>query len=80
MVFWLFGAFILLCGTTHILSIWVLWHPNYYTEGVVKALTAVASIGTALMVIRLMPQALQFPSPQPVARSQRQARGSQCQA
>ena len=63
-VFWLFGAFILLCGTTHLLSIWVLWHPNYYTEGAVKALTAIASIGTALMVVKLMPEALQFPSPQ----------------
>jgi PAS domain S-box-containing protein len=63
MVFLLFGAFILLCGTTHILSIWVLWHPNYYFEGVVKAMTAVASIGTMIMTVRLMPQALAIPSP-----------------
>ena len=63
MVFWLFGAFILLCGTTHLLSIWVLWHPTYYLEGFIKAATAVASIGTAIMVVRLMPEALLFPSP-----------------
>ncbi len=63
MVFWLFGAFILLCGTTHVLSIWVLWHPSYYTEGVIKAMTAIASIGTAIMVVKLLPQALTFPSP-----------------
>ncbi len=62
-VFWLFGAFILLCGTTHLLSIWVLWHPDYYVEGFVKAATAIASIGTAIMVVRLMPEALLFPSP-----------------
>ncbi len=64
LVFLLFGAFILLCGTTHIFSIWVLWHPNYYAEGVVKALTAIASVGTLIMIVRLMPQALAFPSPE----------------
>ncbi len=63
MVFLLFGAFILLCGTTHIMSIWVLWHPSYYTEGVIKAMTAIASIGTMIMTVRLMPQALAIPSP-----------------
>ncbi|MGZ6040754.1 MAG: sensor histidine kinase, partial [Asticcacaulis sp.] len=61
--FWFFGAFILLCGTTHVLSIWVLWHPNYYFEGVVKAMTAVASIGTLLALIPIVPQALALPSP-----------------
>ncbi|MGZ3298898.1 MAG: PAS domain S-box protein, partial [Asticcacaulis sp.] len=61
--FWFFGAFILLCGTTHLLSIWVLWHPNYYFEGVVKAMTAVASIGTLLALIPIVPQALALPSP-----------------
>ena len=62
-VFWLFGAFILLCGTTHILSIWVLWHPDYYVEGAIKALTAIASIGTFFALIPLVPQALAIPSP-----------------
>ncbi len=63
MVFLLFGAFILLCGATHVLSIWVLWHPTYYFEGAVKAMTAIASIGTMIMTVRLMPQALAIPSP-----------------
>ncbi|HVZ29446.1 MAG TPA: ATP-binding protein, partial [Asticcacaulis sp.] len=57
-------AFILLCGSTHILSIWVLWHPNYYTEGVIKALTAVASLGTLVMIIKMMPEIIHFPSPE----------------
>jgi PAS domain S-box-containing protein len=61
--FWLFGAFILLCGTTHVLSIWVLWHPDYYAEGAVKAATALASIGTFLALIPMVPQALTIPSP-----------------
>jgi two-component system sensor kinase FixL len=62
-VFVLFGAFILLCGCTHLLSIWVLWHPNYIFEGWVKAATAVTSIATLIMIVRLMPQALAVPSP-----------------
>jgi PAS domain S-box-containing protein len=64
LVFWLFGAFILLCGTTHVLSIWVLWKPTYYTEGVIKAMTAVASIGTLIMTVRMMPEAVGLPSPE----------------
>ncbi|MDE3060661.1 MAG: PAS domain S-box protein [Pseudomonadota bacterium] len=62
-VFWLFGAFILLCGTTHLMSIWVLWHPDYAFEGVIKAMTALASIGTFIVMIRLMPQIMKLPSP-----------------
>jgi PAS domain S-box-containing protein len=62
-VFVLFGAFILLCGCTHLLSIWVLWHPNYIFEGWVKAATAIISIATLVMVIRLMPRLLTLPSP-----------------
>ena len=67
LVFVLFGAFILLCGTTHALSIWVLWHPDYYFEGVIKAMTAVVSIATLAMMIRMLPQALRLPSPAQLA-------------
>ena len=67
LVFALFGAFILLCGTTHALSIWVLWHPDYYFEGFVKALTAVVSIATLVMMVRMLPQALNLPSPRQLA-------------
>lgn len=63
-VFWLFGAFILLCGTTHLLSIWVLWHPDYAVEGVVKAATALASIATLVATIKIVPAALRLVSPE----------------
>jgi len=62
-VFILFGAFILLCGSTHLLSIWVLWYPNYAFEGIVKALTAIVSIITFFMLLKLIPKALLLPSP-----------------
>jgi len=62
-MFSLFGLFILSCGTTHLLSIVTLWHPVYRLEGVVKAITALASVPTAFLLVKLMPQAIALPSP-----------------
>lgn len=62
-IFLLFGVFIVSCGTTHILEIWTLWHPTYWLSGSVKAITAIASLFTALQLIPLVPQALALPSP-----------------
>src|SRR6202043_2147851 len=59
----MFAAFILACGTTHILSIWDIWHSAYRLEGVVKAITAALSIVTAIATIRLAPVALNIASP-----------------
>ncbi len=57
-VFWLFGAFILLCGLTHLLAVWVLWHADYYVEGYVKAATAAVSITSLIATIIVLPKAL----------------------
>ncbi|BAY79191.1 PAS/PAC sensor signal transduction histidine kinase (plasmid) [Nostoc linckia NIES-25] len=62
-VFLLFGAFILACGTGHLMEIWTLWHPDYWIAGALKALTAIISIYTAFALIYLIPQALALPSP-----------------
>jgi PAS domain S-box-containing protein len=61
-VFWLFAAFILLCGTGHWLDLLTLWVPAYGAEGVVKAATAVVSLATAAALWPLMPAALALPS------------------
>src|SRR5579863_130605 len=58
----LFALFIFACGTTHLLSILVLWVPAYGLEGAVKALTAAASIFTALALWPLLPKLLTMPS------------------
>src|ERR1700678_1535438 len=42
----LFAAFIMACGTTHLLSVVTLWVPLYWVEGWSKAVTAVLSIVT----------------------------------
>ncbi len=61
-IFLLFGAFIVLCGTTHIFEIWTLWHPNYWLSGFTKAITALVSLYTAVMLVQLVPQVLAIPS------------------
>lgn len=61
-IFLLFGLFILACGTTHIMSIWTLWNPDYWVEGGIKVLTAAASLGTAAALWHVMPLALSLPS------------------
>ena len=66
-IFILFGAFILSCGTTHLFSIWTLWHPDYWLAGLLKAITALISLYTALTLIPLVPQALKLRSPQYLA-------------
>jgi PAS domain S-box-containing protein len=62
-IFILFGAFILLCGITHVISIWTIWHPDYWLDGVFKLATAFVSLGSAIIVWRIMPLLLGLPSP-----------------
>ncbi|AFY95870.1 sensor histidine kinase [Chamaesiphon minutus] len=66
-IFNLFGAFIILCGTTHLLEVWTLWHPVYWLSGTVKAATGIVSAYTALVLVKLIPQALLLPSPAQLA-------------
>ena len=62
-VFLLFSAFIVACGTTHLMAIWTLWHPVYWLSGAVKLTTAIVSLTTAVLLVRLAPQALLLTSP-----------------
>jgi PAS domain S-box-containing protein len=62
-VFWAFAVFIMACGLTHVMSIYTLWVPIYGIEGIVKAVTAVASVFTAGALWSLLPKILTIPSP-----------------
>jgi signal transduction histidine kinase/CheY-like chemotaxis protein len=62
-IFWAFAFFITACGFTHVMSIVTLWVPIYGIEGLIKALTAIASIITAVMLWPLLPRVLSLPSP-----------------
>ncbi|CAO3422878.1 sensor histidine kinase [Azospirillum endophyticum] len=67
----LFALFIVACGTTHFLSVWTLWTPDYVLEGLVKLLTAFASLATAAALWWLMPRLLALPSPRELEASNR---------
>lgn len=58
----LFAAFVLACGTTHVLSVVTLWVPIYVEQGILKAITAAISLATALVLWPLLPVALKAPT------------------
>jgi PAS domain S-box-containing protein len=62
-IFLLFGTFIVACGTGHLIDVVTLWYPIYWVSGLIKALTAIVSLYTALVLFPLIPQALALPSP-----------------
>ncbi|PWB80682.1 MAG: hybrid sensor histidine kinase/response regulator [Candidatus Methylomirabilota bacterium] len=62
-VFLFFAVFIVACGTTHLMALWTLWSPLYWLDAAVKAVTAAASVVTAVALWPLIPKALALPSP-----------------
>ncbi len=62
-IFILFGAFILSCGTSHIVEIWTLWHPDYWLYGILKSITALISLYTAFSLLPIIPVIIDLPSP-----------------
>src|SRR5882757_2337459 len=63
-MFLCFGTFIMACGTTHAMEVWTLWHGTYWLSGAIKAVTAMASVPTAILLLYLVPHAVALPSPQ----------------
>lgn len=63
-VFFLFSAFIILCGLGHLLEVWTLWHPAYWLTGIESAFTALVSCYTALQMVNLLPQFLALRTPE----------------
>lgn len=61
-IVWLFFAFILSCGITHGFEAAIFWWPAYRLTGLLKAVTAIASVATVIALIRVMPVALTIPS------------------
>jgi PAS domain S-box-containing protein len=59
----MFAAFIMACGTTHLMGAIVLWRPLYGLDALLKAATAFISVITAIALWPLIPHALKLPSP-----------------
>ena len=58
----MFGLFILGCGTTHLMEVWDVWHGSYLVAGVIKAVTAVVSLATAVLLVPLLPRVISLPA------------------
>ncbi|SCW60558.1 MULTISPECIES: sensor histidine kinase [unclassified Pseudomonas] len=74
-----FGAFILACGTSHVMEILTIWQPYYWLSALVKVITAIASVITAILLVRLVPAALKIPSPQQLAKVNEELREAQAE-
>ena len=51
------------CGTSHLVSAIVIWEPIYGISAVVKAITALASVATGIVIWFVLPFFLRLPSP-----------------
>ncbi|HJV81193.1 hypothetical protein [Noviherbaspirillum sp.] len=61
-IFTLFSMFIFYRGTTHLLSVWTIWRPDYWLDASVRVITAAVSVFTAIVLWPLIPKALRLPS------------------
>jgi len=57
-----FGVFIVACGLTHFMEIVTVWKPYYPISAIIKAITALASVPTALILFRVAPKIVQLPT------------------
>ena len=67
-LFWLFGAFIIFCGSTHFVDFLTFQYPAYRFLGLMKALTALVSCATVMVMIPLAPRALSMRFPEELER------------
>lgn len=61
-VLYLFSAFIIACGVTHLFGIATMWSALYAAEGIGKVITATISVITAILLWPLLPPLLNSPS------------------
>jgi PAS domain S-box-containing protein len=69
--FWAFGLFIVSCGLTHFLEIVTVWQPVYWLAAAAKILTAVSSVGTAIVFFAAAEDIASFARAVRLASSQR---------
>jgi len=75
-LFIFFSIFIVTCGLTHWFAVWNIWHADYWTEGIVKVVTALASLPTALLLWRALPKIIALPSHEAMARANSDLEGA----
>ncbi|QKJ31873.1 PAS domain-containing protein [Mucilaginibacter mali] len=61
-IIWLFVAFIILCGSTHLIDAIIFWWPAYRLSALVRFATAVVSVFTLYATYKIMPLVLSLRS------------------
>ena len=79
-IFLLFGAFILACGTTHLMDAIIFWWPAYRLAGMIKLITAIASWATVFALFPIIPKALTLRSPNAMEEEVKRRTGELAQA
>src|SRR5437879_8402500 len=54
-IFWLFIAFIMLCGTTHLVDAIIFWWPAYRLSALIRFATAIVSVFTVYALYKTIP-------------------------
>jgi hypothetical protein len=54
----MFAAFTIARGTTHLINVWAIWHPNSWLAGGIEAITAAIALFTVLLLVLLLPKIL----------------------
>jgi PAS domain S-box-containing protein len=67
-IFFLFGGFILACGTTHLMDAIIFWWPAYRLAGILKLFTALISWATVFALAYVAPEAFALRSPEALQR------------
>lgn len=62
-IYFLFAAFILACGTTHLIDAVMFWQPIYRISALVRLGTGIVSWVTVLSLLRVLPVAFALKSP-----------------
>lgn len=62
-IFYIFGAFILLCGSTHFIDALIFWVPIYRVSALLRFVTAIVSVSAVIGLIRILPVAFALKSP-----------------
>jgi PAS domain S-box-containing protein len=58
----LFAIFIAGCGITHVFDVVNIWRPLYHLDVIARIITAMASIGTAAVLIKFTPKIIDIPT------------------
>ncbi|MBC8112561.1 MAG: PAS domain-containing protein [Verrucomicrobia bacterium] len=58
----LFAIFILGCGITHVFDVITIWSPLYRLDAVFRIITAIASLGAAITLVKISPNLTRIPT------------------